>query len=255
MILRRIADAIRSQNWFTVLLEILIVVLGVVIGIEVSNWNDVRKFDAQERDYLVQLREEMLINQDQIEHRLIYVGQIVTAGNRTLAFLSEDRPCADDCIQLLIDFFQASQAWGTGYYTSVYYEMQRLGLPRSTSVKQAADNYYRTFDGLGVTLDLLPDYRKQVRAVVPASDIALLWRHCHTLTDDDIEILEQNCAAKLGAVNAAPVIEAIRTLPGLYNNLNGWIGQNIFAQRAYATQLAKGTVTVAAIDAELEHTK
>ena len=40
MILRRIAQSFRQQDWFTVLVEITIVVLGVFIGIQVSNWNE-----------------------------------------------------------------------------------------------------------------------------------------------------------------------------------------------------------------------
>ncbi len=40
MILRRLANAIRQQDWFVVTIDILIVVLGVFIGIQMANWND-----------------------------------------------------------------------------------------------------------------------------------------------------------------------------------------------------------------------
>lgn len=58
MILRRMAEAIRTQNWFTVFIEILIVVLGVVIGIQVSNWNDERKIKQDLRASLESLQVE-----------------------------------------------------------------------------------------------------------------------------------------------------------------------------------------------------
>ena len=38
MILRKMADAIRGQNWFTVVLEILIVVIGIFIALQVDDW-------------------------------------------------------------------------------------------------------------------------------------------------------------------------------------------------------------------------
>ena len=38
MLLHRILEHVNTQNWFAV----GIVVVGVVIGIEVANWNDVR---------------------------------------------------------------------------------------------------------------------------------------------------------------------------------------------------------------------
>jgi len=52
MILRNLADAIREQNWFTVILEILIVVAGIFIGLQVDGWNEGRK---KQQDIEVQL--------------------------------------------------------------------------------------------------------------------------------------------------------------------------------------------------------
>ena len=42
MILRRLTDALRKQDWFTVVIETLIVVLGVFLGIQLGNWNEAR---------------------------------------------------------------------------------------------------------------------------------------------------------------------------------------------------------------------
>jgi hypothetical protein len=52
MILRKLADAIRGQNWSTVILEILIVVVGIFIGLQVDGWNEGRK---KQQDIEVQL--------------------------------------------------------------------------------------------------------------------------------------------------------------------------------------------------------
>jgi len=40
MILRRITAHLKDQNWFAVYLDLTIVVVGVFIGIQVSNWNE-----------------------------------------------------------------------------------------------------------------------------------------------------------------------------------------------------------------------
>ncbi|MEM6536630.1 MAG: hypothetical protein AAF668_02745 [Pseudomonadota bacterium] len=42
MILRSLTKHVRTQNWFAVALDFCIVVFGVFIGIQVSNWNDER---------------------------------------------------------------------------------------------------------------------------------------------------------------------------------------------------------------------
>ncbi len=52
MILRKLADAIREQNWSTVILEILIIVVGIFIGLQVDGWNEGRK---KQQDIEVQL--------------------------------------------------------------------------------------------------------------------------------------------------------------------------------------------------------
>ena len=59
MILRRFAESIRRQDWFTVLLEIFIVVLGVFIGIEVANWNEARSDREREAALLETLVEDI----------------------------------------------------------------------------------------------------------------------------------------------------------------------------------------------------
>jgi len=60
MILRRIAENIRSQNWFAVAVEFVIVVVGVFMGLQVQDWNEARKERIEERDLLNRLYEETL---------------------------------------------------------------------------------------------------------------------------------------------------------------------------------------------------
>ena len=42
MLLRRIIEHVKAQNWFAVGIDFVIVVVGVFIGIQVANWNDAR---------------------------------------------------------------------------------------------------------------------------------------------------------------------------------------------------------------------
>ena len=42
MLLRRISEHMRTQNWSAVILDFLIVVIGVFVGIQVDNWNQGR---------------------------------------------------------------------------------------------------------------------------------------------------------------------------------------------------------------------
>lgn len=60
MILRRISENIRSQNWFAVAVEFIIVVVGVFMGLQVQDWNDARKARIEERGLLSRLHVETL---------------------------------------------------------------------------------------------------------------------------------------------------------------------------------------------------
>lgn len=62
MLLRRVTQHIKAQNWFAVFIDFLIVVVGVFIGIQVANWNETRKQEIQEKDYLIRLHEDFKAN-------------------------------------------------------------------------------------------------------------------------------------------------------------------------------------------------
>ncbi|MBT8473785.1 MAG: hypothetical protein KJN99_14345 [Marinicaulis sp.] len=47
MLLRRITEHVKAQNWFAVGLDFLIVVVGVFVGLQVSNWNATRADKAE----------------------------------------------------------------------------------------------------------------------------------------------------------------------------------------------------------------
>lgn len=58
MILRRIAQSIRSRDWFTLSIEFAIVVAGVFLGIQMANWNEARSDRVLERVMLESLQRD-----------------------------------------------------------------------------------------------------------------------------------------------------------------------------------------------------
>ncbi|MEM1402772.1 MAG: hypothetical protein AAGG55_05525 [Pseudomonadota bacterium] len=60
MLLRRLADAMRRQDWFTVLLEIFIVMVGIFLGLQANAWNQSRIDRAEEAVFLKALYEDIL---------------------------------------------------------------------------------------------------------------------------------------------------------------------------------------------------
>jgi len=60
MILRSLTQHIKEQNWFTVILEIVILVIGVFIGLQVQEWANDKERQQREAIYLERLHEEVL---------------------------------------------------------------------------------------------------------------------------------------------------------------------------------------------------
>ena len=55
MLLRRITQHVKEQNWFAVGIDFFIVVIGVFIGIQVANWNDARVERENKRALILRL--------------------------------------------------------------------------------------------------------------------------------------------------------------------------------------------------------
>jgi hypothetical protein len=62
MLLRSITKHIKEQNWTAVSLDLAIVVIGVVIGIQVANWNEDRVANQERAEQLVGLHAEFVDN-------------------------------------------------------------------------------------------------------------------------------------------------------------------------------------------------
>ena len=72
MILRRFTQHVTEQNWFAVFLDLVVVVLGIFLGLQVSNWNDERRADRELRTYLDSLATEFQASADILENHVAW---------------------------------------------------------------------------------------------------------------------------------------------------------------------------------------
>ena len=109
MILRRVIAHVKAQNWLAVAIDFVIVVLGVFIGIQVSNWNADRQNAQLSQNYLERLENDVELELALWEKAGDYFG---TARRHGLAALDDYLKSADALDQrFLISLYQASQVW------------------------------------------------------------------------------------------------------------------------------------------------
>ncbi|WP_428408921.1 DUF6090 family protein [Hyphococcus sp.] len=95
MILRRVIEHVKDQNWTAIALDFVIVVVGVFIGIQVSNWNAARADRETERIILSRLKSDFSQIVETEQHYLQIVeraeaGALALLDNATSDKLPED---------------------------------------------------------------------------------------------------------------------------------------------------------------------
>jgi len=68
MILRRVIHHFRKQEWAAIALDFLIVVAGILLAFQITEWNEARRERAREHDYLVRIAAELEHSMAAMEH-------------------------------------------------------------------------------------------------------------------------------------------------------------------------------------------
>ena len=179
MILRRVTEHVKAQNWFAVGIDFLIVVVGVFIGIQVANWNEARVQQERERVLLGELRDEALRNAESA--RSVGEGLRVgaAAARRVLSNLEgSGLICPEDCWPVIADLMHASQWQQISNRWTTYEELRRAGLPSDRRIIEAVETFLQTNHRAAQGLEVRPEYRTLVRRMIPIELQDIYWTWC-----------------------------------------------------------------------------
>ncbi|MEO6433010.1 MAG: hypothetical protein ABIO29_03400 [Sphingomicrobium sp.] len=168
MVIRRIRDHVADHDWFAVAVDVGIVVLGVFLGTQVSNWNEDRVEREQARDYRARLIEEVAFNARQFTAQRLYYEQAKTYGREALSVLAGERELPDT--DFVVAAYQLSQTDTTPAKTYLFDEMTandmvtRLG---DAKLQQATSDYYLGLNASNRVIAETYPYRTLIREVIP----------------------------------------------------------------------------------------
>ena len=111
MILRRVIQHVRKQEWTAIGIDLVIVVVGVFIGIQVSNWNAARADDVRAQAYLARIEDNLNIDLQSIQRREVFWRQVINYGNSAIRYAETGELVDGSAWKTLVAFYQASQLW------------------------------------------------------------------------------------------------------------------------------------------------
>jgi hypothetical protein len=145
MLLRRVIEHVRKQEWTAIWIDLVIVVVGVFIGIQVSNWNDDRATLRRAAVFSERLRSDLREEAWSYEMQVGYYTDVAAHGRRALDALAGRAPLPDE--QLLIAAYRATQFNGTVRRRVTYDELTsrgEIGLIGDAALRDLAQRVYST---------------------------------------------------------------------------------------------------------------
>jgi hypothetical protein len=85
MILRRVTQSLKEQNWTAIAVEFVLLVVGVFLGIQVANWNEARADRSRERVTLASLVKDIRGDIDDIDE----INRVSTLRMSAMGYLIE----------------------------------------------------------------------------------------------------------------------------------------------------------------------
>ena len=128
--------------------EIVLVVIGILIALQINNWNEDRKLRSQEHLILADLKSDLIESKEELEKMIVYNDSTVYFYNYILEQMETDNP-PDAVFERGLSFFTA---WDSPYLTYTAYETLKnkgLDLIQNRDLKkQIVALYETTFAGL-----------------------------------------------------------------------------------------------------------
>jgi len=180
VILRRLVEHLKQQHWTGIGIELVIVVVGVFLGMQVTNWNEDRETRQRSAVFTARLSDDLRKEAWNYEYLIVYNIEVNRHQQRVLDALSGKHPLADE--PFLVSAYRASQYKFNNRYRAAYDELVStgdMGLIADQRLRETAVSVFA-----GTLLDVISDeashaeYRRLFRETVPAELQASLLARC-----------------------------------------------------------------------------
>jgi len=215
--------------------EVILIVVGILIALQLDNWNQKRNTIAQADIWRMAIVEDLRSTQRNLEWRIAYYEQALAFAEATLAGLQSHEPhTPEQGWRIVLGAFQAGQIMPFRVSGPTYREVQAAGALDSigsrTALTRLANYYEVSANDVEVISGGSPPYRDMIREKMPWPLQRYIWdSNCQSqrFNEDDggfIFTLEHCAKPDLDEV-IARALERFRSDIDLQDKLRGRMSQ------------------------------
>ena len=223
----KLTRRLRDHDWLAALIELAIVVGGILLALQVSNWNQERQDRDRGARYAERLGAELVSDTISMDEATHFWQQVSAYGQSAMAY-SERGTLADaEPWKTVLAYYQAGQLFPFELEDTTFLEMRdsaSLALIADESLRKRIADYYR-MNGAGLRGDIMhhrPEYRQQIRGLTPWTIQEYIWSHCFRQgVGVSQELLD--CPTPISESEATALLETYRSSDTLLPNLRIWM--------------------------------
>lgn len=242
MLATRFLRRLQNHDWTGALIELVIVIAGILIALQVSNWNQERADRERGARFAKRLAVELASDQRGIDEALAFWRKVGGYGVVAMAHAEQSALVEGDRWKTVLAYYQASQLYPFELEDTTFLEMRDAGglaLIGDESLRKQVADYYR-MGGAGLRANILyhrPAYREEIRGLTPWHVQEYIWSQCFRQNKGASQEL-LDCASPLPDDEAQRLLETYRASPTLLPRLREWM--SVMQISAIVVQGVKG---------------
>lgn len=153
MIIKRITQKLLNQSWGELLVEILVVIVGVFLAIQVENWNEARKELVQEEALLESLYADLAENKNIGERYIDRYSEVERDALKLLEIAkSEQEPTTSDFYSTINGTFATRPPRFISNTWDVLTASGQLTIIQNADIKEEVADLYQLLEGFSQAL-------------------------------------------------------------------------------------------------------
>jgi Family of unknown function (DUF6090) len=144
-------SARRTSNYLKYAIgEIILVVIGILIALQINNWNEQKKENALEQEYYCRLLEDVVQDQENVNDLIVVAQNRLKAANQAIRLLKDNNTNKTDvgkelgiAIEAIVSDFSPNN--------SAFEDLKsgaNLNIIKDKSVIRAINNYFKSVEAL-----------------------------------------------------------------------------------------------------------